>query len=184
MGFKKYFSKLRNRFDINPSYFFAIFTPKLTKKNRCLNLLSPYNDTYFMRKALIEAEQAYSIQEVPVGAVIVCNNQIIGKGHNLTETLNDVTAHAEMQAITAASSFLGAKYLKGCTLYVTLEPCSMCAGALYWVQIEKVIFGARDEKRGACKHQPSLFHPTTLVTNGVLETECSEIIKRFFLDKR
>ena len=137
-----------------------------------------------MRKALIEAEQAYSIKEVPVGAVIVCNNQIIGKGHNLTETLNDVTAHAEMQAITAASSFLGAKYLKGCTLYVTLEPCSMCAGALYWVQIEKVIFGARDEKRGACKHQPSLFHPTTLVTNGVLETECSEIIKRFFLDKR
>ena len=137
-----------------------------------------------MRKALIEAEQAYSIQEVPVGAIIVCNNQIIGKGHNLTETLNDVTAHAEMQAITAASSFLGAKYLKGCTLYVTLEPCSMCAGALYWAQIEKVIFGARDEKRGACKHQPSLFHPTTLVTNGVLETECSEIIKRFFLDKR
>ena len=137
-----------------------------------------------MRKALIEAEQAYSIQEVPVGAVIVCNNQIIGKGHNLTETLNDVTAHAEMQAITAAASFLGAKYLKGCTLYVTLEPCSMCAGALYWSQIEKVIFGARDEKRGSCKHQPSLFHPTTLVTNGVLETECSEIIKRFILDKR
>ena len=137
-----------------------------------------------MRKALIEAEQAYSIQEVPVGAIIVCNNQIIGKGHNLTETLNDVTAHAEMQAITAAASYLGAKYLKGCTLYVTLEPCAMCAGALYWSQIEKIVFGARDEKRGACKQHPSLFHPSTLVTNGVLEAECSEIIKRFFIDKR
>ena len=164
-------------------YYCDIYDPNHVK-NPCLNLISPYNDNYFMRKALIEAEQAYSIQEVPVGAIIVCNNQIIGKGHNLTETLNDVTAHAEMQAITAASSFLGAKYLKGCTLYVTLEPCSMCAGALYWSQIEKVVFGARDEKRGACKHQPSLFHPTTLVTNGVLEKECSEIIKRFFLDKR
>ena len=137
-----------------------------------------------MRKALIEAEQAYSIQEVPVGAIIVCNNQIIGKGHNLTETLNDVTAHAEMQAITAAASYLGAKYVTGCPLYVTLEPCAMCAGALYWSQIEKIVFGARDEKRGACKQHPSLFHPSTLVRNGVLEAECSEIIKRFFIDKR
>lgn len=137
-----------------------------------------------MQKALLEAEHAYSLNEVPVGAIVVCNNQIIGKGHNLTETLNDVTAHAEMQAITAAASFLGGKYLKGCTLYVTLEPCVMCAGALYWSQIEKVVFGTRDEKKGACQHLPSLFHPTTLVTHGALEADCSAILKRFFKDKR
>ena len=141
-------------------------------------------DEKYMQQALIEAHKAYKMQEVPVGAVIVINNQIIARAHNQVELLSDSTAHAEILAITTAFNFLSSKYLPNATLYVTLEPCSMCAGALYWSQIEKVIFGARDEKRGSCKHQPSLFHPTTLVTNGVLETECSEIIKRFFLDKR
>jgi len=147
-------------------------------------MLTPYNDTYFMRQALQEANNGMLLGEVPVGAVIVCNNQIIGKGHNLTEMLNDVTAHAEIQAITAATQYLGGKYLKGCTLYVTLEPCPMCAGALYWSQIDKVIFGARDPKRGACKQEPSLFHPSTLVTNGVLESECAALLKSFFAEKR
>jgi len=164
-------------------YYCDIYDPNHIK-NPCLNLISPYNETYFMQQALLEAEKAFSLNEVPVGAVVVCNNQIIGKGHNLTETLNDITAHAEMQAITAAATFLGGKYLKGCTLFVTLEPCPMCAGALYWSQIEKVVFATRDEKRGACRQKPSLFHPSTLVTNGILEAPCSEILKRFFLDKR
>ena len=112
-------------------------------------MISPYNDAYFMKQALDEAKKAYLLDEVPVGAVIVCQNQIIARGHNLTETLCDVTAHAEIQAITAAANYLGAKYLKGCTLYVTLEPCCMCAGALYWSQIDKIVYGARDLKRGA-----------------------------------
>ncbi|NDA99238.1 MAG: nucleoside deaminase, partial [Flavobacteriia bacterium] len=110
-------------------------------------MISPYNDAYFMKQALDEAKKAYLLDEVPVGAVIVCQNQIIARGHNLTETLCDVTAHAEIQAITAAANYLGAKYLKGCTLYVTLEPCCMCAGALYWSKIDKIVYGARDLKR-------------------------------------
>jgi tRNA(adenine34) deaminase len=147
-------------------------------------MISPYNDEYYMRQALIEAKHASSLNEVPVGAVIVCKNQIIARGHNLTETLTDVTAHAEIQAITAASQYLGAKYLKNCTLYVTLEPCCMCAGALYWSQIEKIVFGARDEQRGAGKHEKSLYHPSTLVVNGILQEECSLLIKDFFASKR
>lgn len=137
-----------------------------------------------MRQALVEAKHAASLNEVPVGAVIVCKNQIIARGHNLTETLTDVTAHAEIQAITAASQYLGAKYLKECTLYVTLEPCCMCAGALYWSQIDKIVFGARDEHRGAGLQEKSLYHPSTLVINGILQEECSQLMKDFFAARR
>jgi tRNA(adenine34) deaminase len=124
-------------------------------------MISPYNDVYFMKQALQEAQKARDLDEVPVGAVIVVNNQIIARSHNFTEHLHDVTAHAEIQAITAASEYLGAKYLTGCTLYVTVEPCVMCAGALYWSQIDKIVFGARDEKRGAGRFQNELYHPKT-----------------------
>ena len=137
-----------------------------------------------MRQALVEAKHAASLNEVPVGAVIVCKNQIIARGHNLTETLTDVTAHAEIQAITAAAQYLGAKYLKECTLYVTLEPCCMCAGALYWSQIDKIVFGARDEHRGAGLHEKSLYHPATMVVNGILQEECGQLMKDFFTEKR
>jgi tRNA(adenine34) deaminase len=147
-------------------------------------MISPYNDEYFMRQALFEAQKAYEMDEVPVGAVIVANNKIIARAHNLTEKLTDVTAHAEIQAITAASEFLGAKYLNGCTLYVTMEPCVMCGGALYWSQIDKVVFGARDEKRGASKLSESIYHPKTLVTNGLLSEESSALLKEFFAKKR
>lgn len=147
-------------------------------------MLQVYTDEYFMKQALVEAQKAFDADEVPVGAVIVCKNQIIARGHNLTETLTDVTAHAEIQAITAASQYLGAKYLKGCTLYVTLEPCCMCAGALYWSQIDKIVFGARDEKRGASAVGASLYHPTTLVINGTMQEECSQLMKSFFERKR
>jgi tRNA(adenine34) deaminase len=136
-----------------------------------------------MKKALQEAEEAYKKGEVPIGAVIVANNQIIARGHNLTETLNDVTAHAEMQAITAAANFLGGKYLIDCTLYVTLEPCQMCAGALFWSQISKIVFGARDEKRG-CIHLKTKLHPKTKIIGGVMENETSELLKNFFKEKR
>jgi tRNA(adenine34) deaminase len=137
-----------------------------------------------MKQALQEAHKAFELDEVPVGAVLVANNQIIARAHNFTEHLHDVTAHAEMQAITAAAEFLGGKYLSGCTLYVTVEPCVMCAGALYWSQLDKVVFGTRDEKRGAGRFQNQLYHPKTLVLNGVLEKECSEIMLRFFQSKR
>jgi tRNA(adenine34) deaminase len=147
-------------------------------------VISPYNDEFFMKQALQEAHKAFELDEVPVGAVVVANNQIIARAHNFTEHLHDVTAHAEMQAITAASEFLGGKYLSGCTLYVTVEPCVMCAGALYWSQLDKVVFGTRDEKRGAGRFQNQLYHPKTLVLNGVLEKECSEIMLRFFQSKR
>lgn len=147
-------------------------------------MISPYNDEYFMKQALQEAQKAFEEDEVPVGAVIVCKNQIIARAHNLTEKLTDVTAHAEIQAITAASEYLGAKYLKDCILYVTLEPCVMCGGALYWSQIDKIVFGARDPKRGAGRFQNELYHPKTLIANGVLEKECSEIITQFFENKR
>lgn len=146
-------------------------------------MISPFNDEYFMRKALDEAKKAYAEDEVPVGAVIVANDMIIAKGHNLTEKLNDVTAHAEMQSITSATENLGGKYLKKCTLYVTLEPCVMCAGALQWTQITRVVFGAWDEKRGALRYE-NIFHPTTEVVGGVLEEECSSLLKSFFQKKR
>ena len=147
-------------------------------------MISPYNDEYFMKQALQEAYKAFENNEIPVGAVVVANNQIIARAHNFTERLNDVTAHAEMQAITAASESLGGKYLMGCTLYVTLEPCPMCAGALYWSQIDKIVFGARDEKRGAGRFQMQLYHPKTVVTNGVMEHDCAAIMRRFFENKR
>lgn len=147
-------------------------------------MITPYNDAYFMKQALQEAHKAAALDEVPVGAVIVANNQIIARSHNFTEHLHDVTAHAEIQAITAASEYLGAKYLTGCTLYVTLEPCVMCAGALYWSQIDKIVFGARDEKRGAGRFQNELYHPKTLIINGVLEEECAELMVDFFKSKR
>ncbi|GAA0872886.1 nucleoside deaminase [Gangjinia marincola] len=142
-----------------------------------------YDDAYFMRKALAEARLAYERNEIPVGAVIVSNQQIIARSHNLTELLVDVTAHAEMQAITAASNFLGGKYLKNCTLYVTLEPCQMCAGALYWSQISRIVFAAPDELRGYLKMGVKL-HPKTEVTMGVLKDEASALLKRFFMEKR
>jgi len=145
--------------------------------------MNPFDDNYFMKRALQEAELAFDKNEVPVGAVIVMNNQIIARAHNLTETLNDVTAHAEMQAFTAAADFLGGKYLKECTLYVTLEPCQMCAGASYWTQIGKIVFGASEEKRGFLTLKTKL-HPKTVVLGGVLEEECSTILKRFFIEKR
>lgn len=142
-----------------------------------------FSDDYFMRKALDEARTAGEKGEIPVGAVIVSNDRIIGRGQNMTELLNDVTAHAEMLAITSAAQFLGGKFLDGCTLYVTLEPCVMCAGAIYWSRMGKVIIGARDDKRGyTCSHIN--LHPKTEVVFGVLENECSELLKDFFKDKR
>ena len=144
---------------------------------------NPFTDEYFMKKALREAEMAFEKDEIPVGAIIVIDNKVIARGHNLTEMLVDVTAHAEMQAITAAANFLGGKYLVGCTLYVTIEPCQMCAGALYWSQISKIVFGASDEHRGFEKMGTHL-HPKTTVFRGVLANEASELMKRFFAEKR
>lgn len=144
---------------------------------------SPFTDEYFMKKALQEAEMAFEQGEIPVGAVIVIDNKVIARSHNLTEMLNDVTAHAEMQAITSAANYIGGKYLKGCTLYVTLEPCQMCAGALYWSQISKIVFGARDEQRGFMTLGTQL-HPKTEVKFGVLAGEASELMVRFFAQRR
>lgn len=144
---------------------------------------NPFTDEYFMKKALQEAEVAFEQGEIPVGALIVIENKVIARTHNLTELLNDVTAHAEMQAITSAANFIGGKYLKGCTLYVTLEPCQMCAGALYWSQISKIVFGARDEKRGFITMGTQL-HPKTEVISGVLAEEASDLMLRFFASKR
>ena len=142
-----------------------------------------FDDDYFMRKALQEAEVAFDKGEVPVGAVIVVDNRIIARAHNLTELLTDVTAHAEMQAITAAANFLGGKYLHKCSLYVTLEPCQMCAGALFWSQISTIIYGAKDEQRG-CGAMGTKLHPKTMIRGGVLADEASELLKRFFSEKR
>ena len=142
-----------------------------------------FSHEYFMRVALQEAHFALDEDEVPIGCVIVLNNKIIAKGHNLTERLNDVTAHAEMQAITAGANFLGGKYLKDCALYVTMEPCVMCAGALYWSQIARVVIGARDEKRGFINKNVEL-HPKTELITGILENECSHLVKSFFQGKR
>ena len=144
---------------------------------------NPFDDNYFMKKAIQEAEVAFEKGEIPVGAVIVVEDRIIARAHNLTEVLNDVTAHAEMQAITAAANFLGGKYLQNCTLYVTLEPCQMCAGALYWSQISKIVYGARDTERG-CINMETKLHPKTILNGGVLEDEASALLKRFFIEKR
>ncbi|MEJ2112538.1 MAG: nucleoside deaminase [Flavobacteriaceae bacterium] len=146
-------------------------------------MVNPFDDTYFMKKAIQEAEVAYEKGEIPIGAVIVIDNRIIARAHNLTETLNDVTAHAEMQAITAAANFLGGKYLVNCTLYVTIEPCQMCAGALYWSQISNIVYGARDLNRG-CINLKTKLHPKTQLKGGILEEETSILLKRFFIERR
>lgn len=143
-----------------------------------------YSDEYFMKEALKEAQKAFALDEVPVGAVIVANNKIIARAHNYTEHLNDVTAHAEMQAITSAANALGGKYLTDCTLYVTLEPCVMCAGALQWSQITKIVYGASDDKKGYAKISQPVLHPKTVVVKGILENECAQLMKDFFINKR
>lgn len=147
-------------------------------------MLSVFSDDHFMKEAFKEAQKAFDEDEVPVGAVIVCNNKIIARAHNMTERLNDVTAHAEMLAFTSATDFLGGKYLNECTLYVTLEPCVMCAGASYWTQLKKVVYGASDDKRGFAKHSENLLHPKTEISKGILEEESSTILKDFFTKKR
>ena len=141
-------------------------------------------DTHYMKQALVEARKAFDKDEVPVGAVIVCNDRIIARAHNLTETLNDVTAHAEMQAITAAATNIGGKYLNDCTLYVTVEPCPMCAGALGWSQIGRIVYGASDEKRGDRRYAPDVLHPRTQVTEGICTEEAGALMKEFFSRKR
>ena len=142
------------------------------------------DDIRYMRMALDEATRAYDEGEVPVGAVVVCGGRIIARAHNLTETLTDVTAHAEMQAITAAANHLGGKYLTGCTLYVTVEPCIMCAGALGWSQISRVVYGAADDKRGFRRYAPQALHPKTELVEGVLADECATLMRNFFADRR
>jgi len=146
-------------------------------------MIKPFDDNYFMQKAYNEAEIAFDKNEVPIGAIIVCKDKIIARAHNLTELLNDVTAHAEMQVFTMAADYLGGKYLKECTLYVTLEPCQMCAGASYWTQISKIVYGATDKQRGflACKTQ---VHPKTKIIGGVLKEKCGRLLTKFFVEKR
>ena len=146
-------------------------------------MLQPKDDHYFMQKAYEEAETAFHKDEVPIGAIIVCKGKIVARAYNLTETLNDVTAHAEMQAFTMAADYLGGKYLKNCTLYVTLEPCQMCAGASYWTQIDKVVFGAYDKQRGF-QHYKTQLHPKTKVVGGILEEKCGKLLTKFFIEKR
>jgi tRNA(adenine34) deaminase len=141
-------------------------------------------DEQFMRKAIAEAQQALQEGEIPIGAVIVCNDRIIARAHNLTETLHDVTAHAEMQAITAAANELGGKYLTDCTLYVTIEPCTMCAGALGWSHLSRIVYGAADEKRGYQLYAPRALHPKTTITGGIMEEECRQLMQDFFRNKR
>ena len=141
-------------------------------------------DIHFMQEALKEARKAFELDEVPVGAVIVCDNKIIARAHNLSERLTDATAHAEMQAFTSASSHLGGKYLDECTLYVTIEPCPMCAGASFWTQIGKIVYGAKDEKRGYSILNPKIIHPKTKIDTGVLSEECGMLMKEFFKKKR
>ena len=145
---------------------------------------SANDDIRYMKMALDEANRAYQQGEVPVGAVVVCQGRVIARAHNLTETLTDVTAHAEMQAVTSAANFLGGKYLNECTLYVTLEPCIMCAGALGWAQLKRLVYGASDDKRGFCRYAPQALHPKTEVVTGVLADECSELMKSFFNQRR
>lgn len=142
------------------------------------------DDTFYMKQALQEAKRAFEKGEVPVGAVVVCQDRIIARSHNLTETLNDVTAHAEMQAITAAANYLGGKYLVNCTLYVTVEPCVMCAGAIAWAQMGRLVFGATDDKRGFQRYAPNALHPKTSVLQRVLEEECAALMRDFFKRRR
>jgi tRNA(adenine34) deaminase len=142
------------------------------------------NDEYYMRQALSEARMAFDKGEVPIGAVVVCKGRIIARAHNLTETLNDVTAHAEMQAITAAANVLGGKYLDDCTLYVTLEPCPMCAGGLLWSQVSKIVYGATDEKKGYTMFSPNILHPKTTIIKGILAEESTALLKEFFRQRR
>ncbi len=156
----------------------------MKESGESINLLKPYPDSFFMKEALKEAQKALEIGEVPVGAVVVCNNKIIGRGHNQTEKLTDATAHAEMLAITAAANFLGSKYLTDCTLYVTLEPCVMCAGALHWVQLGKLVFGASDVQRGYSLIPSPLLHPKTTVANGLNASESKTLINTFFKNIR
>ncbi len=144
----------------------------------------PLPDEFFMREALKEAGRALELDEVPIGAVIVHSGRIIARGHNLTEKLNDVTAHAEMQAFTAAANYIGGKYLRDCTLYVTVEPCVMCAGAAYWTQLKRIVYGASDPKRGFSNFGASLLHPKSEVVSGVLEETCAELVTSFFRNKR
>ena len=146
--------------------------------------IKPFNDTYFMKQALAQAKKAYDKGEAPVGAIIVCDNQIIARAHNYTEALNDVTAHAEMQAFTAAADYLGGKYLNECILYVTLEPCIMCGGAAYWTQLKKVVYGAKDEKRGFSSLTQNILHPKTEIESGLLQKECVKLLSDFFKSKR
>jgi tRNA(adenine34) deaminase len=146
--------------------------------------INPFDDAYFMKQALLQAKEASLKDEVPIGAVIVSGNQIIARAHNYTQALNDVTAHAEMQAFTAASDYLGGKYLNECTLYVTLEPCVMCGGAAYWTQLKKLVYGAKDEKRGFSTLAQNILHPKTEIESGLLEEECSKLLSDFFKSKR
>ncbi len=141
-------------------------------------------DEFYMNEAIKEARLALDYDEVPIGAIVVCKGRIIGRGHNLTERLNDVTAHAEMQAFTAAANFMGGKYLKDCTLYVTIEPCIMCAGASYWTQISRIVFGAHDLKRGFSRINQQITHPRTEIVSGIMENDCASLIKEFFIKKR
>jgi tRNA(adenine34) deaminase len=143
-----------------------------------------FTHEYFMKKALEQAQLAFEKNEVPVGAIVIYNNQIIARAFNLTETLNDVTAHAEMQAFTAAANFIGGKYLKECTLYVTLEPCVMCAGASYWTQLARIVYGASDSKRGFLQFGNNLLHPKTEIISGIMKDECGALVKEFFKQKR
>jgi len=147
-------------------------------------ILTVQTDEYFMKEALKEAGKALELDEVPIGAVVVSNLRIIARGHNLTEQLNDVTAHAEMQAFTAAANFLGGKFLDECTLYVTIEPCAMCAGAAYWTRIGKIVYGAKDEKKGYSKLRGKILHPKTEVVSGIMEKECGELMTNYFKQKR
>lgn len=146
--------------------------------------LSVFSDDHFMKLAYQEAQKAFDMDEVPVGAVIVCDNQVIAKAHNMTEALNDVTAHAEMQAFTMAANYLGGKFLNECTLYVTLEPCAMCAGASYWTRLKKVVIAAKDDKRGFRSFNDNMLHPKTEIIWGVMEEKCSVLLKDFFVKKR
>ena len=143
-----------------------------------------FTDEYFMKEAIKEARKAFSADEVPIGCVIVMDNRIIARGHNLTETLNDVTAHAEMQAITAAANYIGGKYLTECSIYITLEPCLMCAGALRWAQVSRIVFGAYDQKYGFGRYIENITHPKTSISGGIMEAECGQLLKDFFGRKR
>lgn len=156
----------------------------LTLQNKIFNPFGMTSDERHMAAALKEAFKARDMGEIPVGAVITCNGTVIARAHNMTQTLHDPTAHAEMQAITMATDSIGGKYLKGCTLYVTVEPCPMCAAALYWSQIDRVVFGAADPKRGASMFSPSLYHPKTAVEGGLMEQECSSVMTEFFRNRR